>query len=153
MTTILTKLNEALAALLPLIDETRVAIYAEANKRKQALVEAIADMQEAKDVMREFVDLTGSFADCAEANAEDMDISEDYVSEMLSDMNVFQLPIEQFDDYCEQCGKEMTRDEDQYMDEDGDGFMCKACDKLLHPEVEAVDPDQMTLEEMAESVE
>jgi NAD-dependent SIR2 family protein deacetylase len=146
MTTILTKLTEALAALLPLIDETRVAIYAEANKRKQALIEAIADMQEAKDVMREFVDLTGSFADNAEANAEDMDISEDYVSEMLSDMNVFQLPIEQFDDYCEQCGKEMTRDEDQYMDEDGDGFMCEACDKLLHD-------DQMTFEELAESVE
>ena len=147
MTTILTKLNEALAALLPLIDETRVAIYAEANKRKQALIAAIADMQEAKDVMREFVDLTGSFADSAAINAEDMDISEGHVSEMLSDMNVFQMPIEQFDDYCEQCGKEMTRDEVQYMDEDGDGFMCEACDKLLHPEAEAVDPDP------AESVE
>lgn len=150
MTTILTKLTEALATLLSIIDETRVAIYTEANKRKQALIEAIADMQEAKDAMREFVDLTGAFADNAEANAEDMDISENYVSEMLSDMNVFRLPIEQFDDYCEQCGKEMTRDEDQYMDEDGDGFMCEACDKLLHPEAEAEDPDQMTFEELVE---
>jgi len=152
MTTILTKLKEALAALLPLIDETRIAIYAEANKRKQALIAAVADMQEAKDAMHDFVDLAGSFADCAESNAIDMNISEDYVNEMLSDINVFQTPIEQFDDYCEQCGKEMTRDEEQYMDEDGNGFMCEACDKLLHPEAEAGDPDQMTFEELAESI-
>ena len=146
MTTILTNLKEALAALLPLIDETRVAIYAEANKRKQALIAAVADMQEANDTMSEFVTLTDAFAETFELNAEDVGISSGYVSEMLSDMNVFQLPIEQFDDYCEQCGKEMTRDENQYMDEDGDGFMCEDCDKLLHA-------DQMTFEELAESAQ
>ena len=136
MKTILTPLVTAIEALIATMNSTRTAIYDEANARKAALAKAVADMQEAKAVMSEFVVATDMLADAAGEFQNDMDVSVTHVGAMVSDMDVFETPIEKFDGLCDKCGKEMTRDEDQYMDWDGDGFVCSKCEHELHPEPE-----------------
>lgn len=136
MITILNSLNERIRNLTTAIVETRTALYAEANARKAALQKAILDMDEANTVMTEFVNSTSALADVLDDNAEDMSISTEHITEMLSDMNVYSTNVEEFDGYCDRCGKELSRDDEQYMDEDMEGWICTDCEQALTAEAE-----------------
>ena len=140
----MTNLSTAIATLITALAEAKTTIYTEANANKANLIAAIEAMKTSQLKMNEFVDLTSLLANAAEEYAEDMNVSAEHVGEMLCDMNTFAMPIEQFDGYCEICGKELSVDDEQFMDEDGDGWVCTECEKQLHPEPEI---------EIAESVE
>lgn len=140
----MTNLSTAIATLINALAEAKTAIYTEANTNKANLIAAIEAMKTSQLKMNEFVDLTSLLANAAEEYAEDMNVSAEHVGEMLCDMNTFAMPIEQFDGYCDICGKELSVDEEQFMDEDGEGWICTECEKTIHPEPEI---------ELAESVE
>lgn len=143
MKNLTTPLANSIESLITTMRETRIAIYTEANARKTALAKAIADMNEANEVMNDYVNTMNMLSEAADEFGADMNVSVHNVSWMLADMDVFTAPVEDFDGYCDQCGKEMTRNEDQYMDDDHDGFVCADCDKINHPEAEA--GEQMTI--------
>lgn len=143
MRNITTPLADAIKSLIETMNTTRTAIYTEANTRKAALAKAVADMVEARNTMTDFVDAMEMLTDAAEEFGTDIKVSTENVTAMVFDMDVFTLPIEKFDGYCDDCGKELSRDEIQYLDEDHDGFVCEACDKRNHPEAEI--GEQMTI--------
>ena len=132
----MTNLHNAITALITALNETRDTIYAEANANKDALLAARNAMATSQLKMNEYVDTVAMLANVADELSEDMNVSAENVGVMLSDMDIFALPIERFDGICDICGKELDIDEEQFMDEDGDGFICAACDKELHPEPE-----------------
>jgi len=146
MITILNSLNECIRNITTAIVETRTALYAEANARKTALQKAILDMNEANTVMTEFVNSTSALAEVLDDSAEDMCVSTEHITEMLSDMNVYSSNVEEFDGYCDRCGKELGRDEEQYMDEDMEGWVCTDCERILTAETETEAPvEQLTI--------
>lgn len=133
MKNILNPLNESISTLIAAINTTREEIYSVSNLRKYTLQRAIADMQEARDVMLGYAELMSGLSEVANDAAEDMYISADHVSTFLTEMDVFTAPIESFDGYCDRCGKELDRNDEQYMDEDADGWICENCEQELHP--------------------
>ena len=132
----MTNLHNAITNLITALNETRDAIYAEANANKDALLAARNAMAASHTKMNEYVDAVAMLANVADELSEDMNVSAEHVGVMLYDMDIFTLPIERFDGICDICGKELDIDEEQFMDEDCDGFICAACDKELHPEPE-----------------
>ena len=139
MNNIVSPLATIIESLIETMNSVRAGLYVEANARKAALAKAVADMQEARAVMNEFVASTAIIADAANEFSEDMEQSCSHIHTMLSDMDVFETPIEDFDGLCEVCGKELRRDEEQYIDEDDNGFICVECERKLYPEIESND--------------
>ena len=132
----MTNLSTAIANLITALNETRDSIYAEANANKDALLAARNAMATSQLKMNEYVDTVAMLANVADELSEDMNVSADHIDEMLTDMDIFTLPIERFDGYCDICGKELDIDEEQFMDEDCDGWICTECEKTIHPEPE-----------------
>lgn len=132
----MTNLNTAITNLITALKETRDAIYAEANANKDALLAARNAMAASHLKMNEYVDTVAMLANVADELSEDMNVSAEYVDEMLADIDIFTLPLERFDGICDICGKELDIDEEQFMDEDADGWICAECEKTIHPEPE-----------------
>lgn len=136
MTNILAPIKEAIKSLTTLIKETSAALYAEANVRKEKLAAAVHDMNEVNAQMKEFAGMLDDLADIVPICG-DMEVASEFVTEMLSDMNVFETNVESFNGYCDGCGIEMT-DNDECHCTENDEFVCTSC----WEEMTAVDEDE-----------
>lgn len=127
LTTILTGVKDALNAALAAITNGQAALFNQANTEKAQLLALLADMQETREATKEFGTI------CGEAGAALLDIEEKNfdvsanLKLILDDFNdIPVMPIEKFVDFCDECGREISEDED-YVTDGIDHFVCAGC--------------------------
>lgn len=128
------ELQNAITNLITILHETRATLYAEANAAKDNLRAAQLTMEQSNAKLGEFVNLTAMLADASETLADDANVTHENINIILADMDIFALPVEKFEGYCDNCGCELSSDDEQFID--GDEVLCAKCDAELNPEVE-----------------
>lgn len=127
MKTILKAVDASITALIDNIKAATAALFAEANTRKAALAQAVANMQEVEEVLDHYTSSLYRLDEVIQA-AEDIEHANTHISEMLMDMNVYEAPVEKFAGYCEECGDEMTIEDTIRLDpRDNEGAICESC--------------------------
>lgn len=127
MNTILNAIKESAKALTDNIQAASAKIYEEANIRKEKLAAAVKDMRDMQVIMKQFATIKANFADIINVCSE-MEVSEEYVAEMLSDIDVYESKVETFNGYCDHCGVEMNIGDDIQLNEANE-FICAECYK------------------------
>lgn len=141
MNTILNAINESVKALTDNIQAASAKIYEEANIRKEKLAAAIKDMRDIQVTMKQFASVRDGFVDIINICSE-MEVSTEYIEDMLSDMNVYESKVETFNGYCDQCGVEMNVGDDIHLSDDNE-FICDECwDAMCSREVEDSDNEE-----------
>jgi hypothetical protein len=125
MNTILSPLKDAIQSLITVVKDTAAALYTESNIRKENLRAALAAMFEARDTMVEFADTCEMLSTVAEISA-DMSAATEYVTDMIEEIEVFTSPIETFNGYCDNCGKELLTTDEVHLSDEVD-FVCAEC--------------------------
>lgn len=124
MQNLLNTLNDSITSLIDTVNATAKALYDNANQRKQDYIDALValdesagylfDMSEALDRLDEVVRVG---AVCEDAG--------NHICDMIEDVPYFEAPVEEFDGYCDRCGKEILRDEPTYTEDDM--IICGEC--------------------------
>lgn len=117
MQNLLNTLNDSIASLINTVNATAKALYDNANQRKQDYIDALValdesagylfDMSEALDRLDEVVRVGTT---CEEVG--------NHICDMIEEAQYFEAPVEEFDGYCDRCGKEILRDEPTYTEDD-----------------------------------
>lgn len=152
MKNLILSLTSALDTVRIAAEDIRKQLYTEANERKENLRRAIADMEEASDIMSEFSDHMFALSGECEEIADDMSISAEHIDEMISDMNVYVASVEAFEGYCDKCGSEMLASDDVFVDDDN-LCVCVNCynrNEVVETETQPTTPVQRTIEELVE---
>lgn len=125
MNTILNAIKESVKALTDNIQAASAKIYEEANIRKEKLAAAIKDMRDVQATMKQFASVKDNFVDIINI-CSDVEVSTEYIEEMLSDMNVYESAVETFNGYCDHCGVEMNMEDDIHIVDENE-FICEKC--------------------------
>ena len=140
MNTILNAIKESVKALTDNIQAASAKIYEEANIRKEKLAAAIKDMRDIQVAMKQFSTIKDNFADIINICSE-MEVSEQYIDEMLSDMNVYESKVETFNGYCDRCGVEMNVGDSMHFLETNE-FICDECFNAISEDTKASESEE-----------
>lgn len=140
MNTILNSIKASVQALANNIKVASAKIYEEANIRKEKLAAAVKDMHDIQMTMKQFATIKDNFADIVNVCSE-MEVSEEYVDEMLSDMDVFESKVETFNGYCDHCGAEMNLGDNIRFNDENE-FICEECWNAANAEAEASENEE-----------
>ena len=125
----MTELKIAINNLVSAINEQAKSLYATANKRKAELKAAVANMDAAAEDLSQFSNILNDLRIAVATTAEQSAYAVTHIDEMLSDMNVYDTEVENFDGYCDHCGEEMNiNNPNRFHEED---YVCEQCfDKI-----------------------
>ena len=144
MNAMFTALNDSITNLLDTINSTTDALFAQANERKENYRAAyLALEQSAKDIS-EFSEILGRLDDVAPISLKCDEVA-DFIFESLDDTYIFESPVEEFDGYCDMCGKEIMRADPVYLISD-DGEEMLVCTQCHDAFIEAQDAEAVEVE-------
>ena len=121
----MTELKLAIDNLVSAIKEQAKSLYATANKRKAELKTAVANMDAAAEDLNQFSNILNDLRAAVGITAEQSSYAVTHIDEMLSDMNVYDTEVENFDGYCDCCGEEMNVNHPNRFYEDD--YVCEQC--------------------------
>ena len=139
MNPILTNLNDAITNLINTVSDTAAALFANANKCKDDYRAAYLALERSADDITDFTDVVSRLDDIHPITLKCDEVAE-YIYDMLEDAYVFESPVEEFDGYCDVCGKELTRDDPVYSLND-DEYVCEECQNAIAEQEEADECD------------
>lgn len=121
----MTELKLAINNLVSAINEQAKSLYATANQRKAELKAAVVNMNAAAEDLSQFSNIVNELRLAVAEAAEESAYAVTHIDEMLSDMNVYDTEVENFDGYCDRCGEEMNVDNPSCFHEDD--YVCESC--------------------------
>lgn len=121
----MTELKLAINNLISAINEQAKSLYATANQRKAELKTAVANMDAAAEDLSQFSNTLNELRCAVATTAEQSAYAVTHIDEMLSDMNVYDTEVENFDGYCDHCGKELNVNNPPHFYEED--YVCETC--------------------------
>lgn len=108
-----------------LVKNTVEKIFNLINSRKHEVSGAIAKLQDAANDLEEFIQNLRDIHFYDSVSLVDAERALAHLNEMLSRLDVIEMPVEQFEGYCDRCGKEMSISDNVFVEDEG--ILCIEC--------------------------
>ena len=149
-----TSLRESAQSFMASMEGALTDLLGIANGQRKELISLYQRMADTQADIKEFSEITAEVAETFDAItdvAEDVVVKVGNAIEGGADLTP-ECNYEDLADFCDECGRAITNDED-YTEEAGGFVLCADCHPINdEDELEDEDDEQITIDELAESV-